>query len=82
MVDPLSAREKCVDQFKQERFTLRAWTMESSQPVALTPEYSWIPLLYFTGIFLSSPFLVNLSHGYFTFQQVSIPLLDRHPDWV
>ena len=52
--------------------------MESTYPVAFTPEHCWLPFLHLTWDQLHPALLVNLPHGDVLLQQQLVPLLHGH----
>ena len=64
--------------FKKEGFAHGTEALESTYPVAFTPEDCWLPFLYLTWDQLHPALLVNLPHGDVLLQQQLVPLLHGH----
>ena len=76
------ARQEFMEKFKKKRFGSWWETMEPCQPVWFPPLNCWWNFLYSVGDQLSSAFLINLVGGYQSFQQIWVPFLNWHMDWV
>ena len=78
VVQPLLAGQQAVHQLEEEWFACWAEAMETTDPVAFTPEDIWMMQLHLARDQLLSVFQIYLSLNNISFKKKSLPFFDWH----